>query len=50
MEAVKREGTLVTFKIDFPVKYSGAYKIGFRLFPKNANLPHRMDFAYTRWF
>jgi hypothetical protein len=32
------------------VKYSGAYKIGFRLFPKNANLPHRMDFAYTRWF
>ena len=50
MEVVKREGTLVTFTIDFPVKYAGAYKIGFRLFPKNENLPHRMDFAYTRWF
>ena len=49
MEAVKREGTIVTFQVKYPVKYSGAYQYGFRMFPKNANLPHRMDFAYTKW-
>ena len=50
MEVVKREGSLVTFAVNYPVKTSGAYQFGFRLFPKNEKLPHRMDFAYTRWF
>ena len=50
MEVVKREGSVVTFAIRYPVKYAGAYQFGFRMFPKNENLPHRMDFAYTKWF
>ena len=50
MQITKTEGTVVTFEIDYKIKYSGAFKFGFRLFPKNENLPHRMDFAYTRWF
>ena len=50
MEVVKREGSLVTFAVNYPVKTSGAYQFGFRLFPKNEKLPHRMDFAYTKWF
>ena len=50
MEVVKREGTEVTFSIKYPVKYAGAYQFGFRMFPKNDLLPHRMDFAYTKWF
>ena len=50
MEVIKREGTLVTFAVSDTIKYSGAFKYGFRMFPKNEELPHRMDFAYTRWF
>lgn len=50
MKIVKREGSLVTFSIDLEVKYSGAFKFSFRLIPKHDLLPHRMDFAYTRWF
>ena len=50
MEVVKREGTLVTFCVNYNIKHSGAFKFGFRMFPKNEELPHRMDFAYTRWF
>jgi starch phosphorylase len=50
MEVTKREGSVVTFQIKHPAKYSGAYRVGFRMFPKNEELPHRMDFAYTRWF
>ena len=49
MEVAKKEGTEVTFKVTYPVKYAGAYKYGFRMYPKNAKLPHRMDFAYTKW-
>ena len=50
MEVVKREGTLVTFCVNYNIKNSGAFKFSFRMFPKNEELPHRMDFAYTRWF
>lgn len=50
MKAVKKEGTVVTFELDHKIKNSGAFKYGFRLFPKNDLLPHRMDFAYTKWF
>ncbi|MBQ7237379.1 MAG: alpha-glucan family phosphorylase [Bacteroidales bacterium] len=50
MEVTKREGSVVTFQLRYPIKYSGSYKFAFRLFPKNEELPHRMDFAYTKWF
>jgi len=50
MQVTKREGSVVTFQLKYPVKQAGAWKCGFRLFPKNEELPHRMDFAYTRWF
>lgn len=50
MQVTKNENGIVTFEIDYKIRYSGAFKYGFRLFPKNDLLPHRMDFAYTRWF
>jgi len=50
MEVTKREGSVVTFQVKYPVKFAGAWKFSFRMFPKNEELPHRMDFAYTRWF
>ena len=50
MSVIKREGSLVTFYLKYDVKYAGAYRYALRIFPKNAELPHRMDFAYTKWF
>jgi hypothetical protein len=27
----------------------GMYRFAYRMYPKNQALPHRMDFAWTRW-
>ena len=48
-DLVKREGTLLTFKLDYTLEQGGTYKYAFRMFPKNSDLPHRMDFCYVRW-
>ena len=29
---------------------AGAFKIAYRIFPKNDRLPHRQDFCYVKWF
>ncbi|HOU67751.1 MAG TPA: alpha-glucan family phosphorylase [Paludibacteraceae bacterium] len=50
MELVKTEGTKLYFKYEDRVSLAGAFKYAFRMFPKNADLPHRMDFCYVRWF
>ena len=47
---VKAEGTKVTYQLVNVPKSSGSFKFAFRLFPKNADLPHRQDFCYVRWF
>lgn len=47
---VKVEGTKVTYQLANVPKSSGSFKFAFRLFPKNADLPHRQDFCYVRWF
>ncbi len=46
---VKQEGNVVTFELTTKVRDAGVFRYGFRLYPKNAELPHRQDFAYTRW-
>ncbi len=46
---VKKEGTHLFFAADNQLDYPGAFKYAFRMFPKNADLPHRMDFCYVRW-
>ncbi|MDR1544807.1 MAG: alpha-glucan family phosphorylase [Prevotellaceae bacterium] len=48
-DMVKREGTLLYFNLKSTLEQGGTYKYAFRLFPKNADLPHRMDFAYVKW-
>ena len=27
-----------------------SFKIAYRIFPKNDQLPHRQDFCYVKWF
>ncbi|MGP1437190.1 MAG: alpha-glucan family phosphorylase [Phocaeicola sp.] len=50
MDVVKRDGNLFTFKGQINMSNSGSFKMAFRMFPKNADLPHRQDFCYVRWF
>ena len=46
----KVDGNIVTFTFQGKIKDAGVYRYGYRLYPKNPNLPHRQDFAYVRWF
>jgi len=48
-DLVKREGSFLYFNLKTTLKEGGTYKYAFRMFPKNADLPHRMDFAYVKW-
>lgn len=49
-EVIKREGNLYTFQVKHSLSNAGSFKIAYRMFPKNADLPHRQDFCYVRWF
>ena len=48
-DLVKSEGSKLYLKLDTQVKVNGMFRFAFRLFPKNPDLPHRMDFSYVRW-
>lgn len=48
-KVVKEEGNVLTYELNRVVADPGVFRIGYRLFPKNPHLPHRMDFAFTRW-
>ncbi len=49
-EVVKKEGTLYTFQLKHSLSNAGNFKVAYRMFPKNPELPHRQDFCYVRWF
>lgn len=46
---VKAEGNIVTYELTSKVKDAGVFRYGYRIYPVNPELPHRMDFAFTRW-
>ena len=47
---VKKEGDLYTFQVKHCLSNAGSFKVSYRMFPKNPELPHRQDFCYVRWF
>ena len=49
LQLVKSEGTKLYFNIDYQMNRAGSFKYAFRIFPKNEDLPHRMDFCFVRW-
>ena len=49
-KVVKEEGNVLTYELSTKMKDAGVFRYGFRLYPKNVELPHRQDFAYTLWF
>ncbi|MDD7660429.1 MAG: alpha-glucan family phosphorylase [Bacteroidales bacterium] len=48
-EMVKSEGNLFTFEAHYVPSNAGSFKAAVRMYPKNADLPHRQDFAYVKW-
>jgi starch phosphorylase len=48
-EVVAEEGDVLTFSLKQTIKDAGMFKYAFRVYPNNADLPHRQDFAYMKW-
>lgn len=46
---IGREGDNYVFELQHMLNNAGAFKVAYRMFPKNDNLPHRQDFCYVRW-
>ncbi|MCF0197295.1 MAG: DUF3417 domain-containing protein, partial [Bacteroidaceae bacterium] len=47
---VGHEGNNYTFRAEHVLDNSGRFKVCYRYFPKNEQLPHRQDFCYVGWF
>ena len=50
LEVTGREGNNYVFEGKLELNDAGNYKSAIRMYPKNANLPHRQDFCYVKWF
>ena len=50
LKIVERDGNVYSYALKYTLKSPGVFKSALRLYPKNADLPHRQDFAYLRWF
>jgi starch phosphorylase len=48
-ELEKVDGSRLHFALRLKVAEAGAFKYGFRIYPSNPDIPHRMDFAYVKW-
>jgi len=49
MDLISKKENEVVFECSFVPRTAGVFEYGFRLFPKNALLPHRQDFGLVRW-
>lgn len=48
-DLVKTEGSKLYFETRQVFSDPGTHQYAIRIYPKNADLPHRMDFAYVKW-
>ena len=46
---VAQAGNVVTYELSAKLREAGVFRVGYRLYPWNENLPHRQDFAFTMW-
>ena len=44
-----RENSLAYFSGKTTPEATGSFDMAIRVFPKNSDLPHRMDFALVKW-
>ena len=49
LQLVNVQGKQATYALDVVPNHTGAFDIALRVYPKNANLPYRMDFALVKW-
>ena len=49
LECIHTEGSIAEYAIRHYSVNAGQYDIGFRIFPKMEELPHRLDFPLVRW-
>ncbi|MCH5310531.1 MAG: alpha-glucan family phosphorylase [Prevotella sp.] len=49
LEVTGRDGNNFIFEGKISSNIAGTYKSAVRMYPKNEQLPHRMDFCYVRW-
>jgi starch phosphorylase len=49
LKVVKEDGNVLTYELHEKMLNHGMYRFAYRMYPKNQALPHRMDFAWTRW-
>ncbi|MCD8394683.1 MAG: alpha-glucan family phosphorylase [Bacteroidales bacterium] len=48
-KVVAEDGNVVTYKFQEDLVDAGVFRYAYRLYPWNPELPHRQDFAYTKW-
>ncbi|MCX6308591.1 MAG: alpha-glucan family phosphorylase [Bacteroidia bacterium] len=48
-DQLKVENGLQTFGMKYTLNRAGHFTYAVRVFPKNADLPHRQDFCYVKW-
>ncbi|MDP4210069.1 MAG: alpha-glucan family phosphorylase [Bacteroidota bacterium] len=49
LKLIDLKSKLATYTADIIPFKTGAYDIGIRIYPKNAELPHRQDFNFIKW-
>ena len=49
LKAVAHNGNEVSYELKTKLKDAGTFRYALRIYPKNADLPYRQDFAYVRW-
>jgi len=48
-ECTRVEGNIAEYSFEQEVNETGMFDIGFRIYPRHEDLPHRMDFPLVRW-
>ena len=48
-KVVSQHGNIVDYKLDYKMRDAGVFRYGYRIYPYNPALPHRQDFAFTKW-
>ncbi len=48
-ECTRIEGSVAEYTFEQEVNETGVFDIGFRIYPRHKDLPHRMDFPLVRW-
>jgi len=49
MPCIGVEGNMVTYGVDYIPEDTGTFDVALRIYPSNAHLPHRMDYALVKW-